>query len=145
MLEQQIDLVNIDPGVPSQFSVPDDAVEYAVQNHQHTNRQKLLAQIPDIVAKDTGVGIHIGGLGEGVQAALGKQFDGQSHVRCLRLRLAKQFCMEVPEGGDSPFTAVLDVGVVAQSRTPVNDGLLLGGQLAGPHELLTQGEDEFGL
>ena len=38
MLEQQIDLVDIDPGIPLQPAVSDDAVEDAVQHHQHSHR-----------------------------------------------------------------------------------------------------------
>ena len=52
MLEQQIDLVDIDPGIPLQPAVSDDAVEDAVQHHQHSHRQELLAKIPDIIAKN---------------------------------------------------------------------------------------------
>ena len=77
MLKQQIDLVDIDPGIPLQPAVADDAVEDAVQHHQHTYRQKLLAKVSDIIAEDTGIGIHVGGFCKGVQTALRKQFDCQ--------------------------------------------------------------------
>ena len=34
MLEQQIDLINIDPSVPPHLPISDDAVEHAVQHHR---------------------------------------------------------------------------------------------------------------
>ena len=72
MLEQQVNFVDVDPGIAPLLAVADDAVEDAVQHHQHAHGQELAAQIPDVITEDAGVGIHIGGLGEGVQAALGK-------------------------------------------------------------------------
>ena len=106
MLEQQIDLVDIDPGVALQPTVADDAVEDAVQHHQHSYRQKLLAKVPDIVAEDTGVGVHIGGLGKGVETAVCKQLNGQRHILRFLFRLAEQLGVEVLQGGDRAVIAL---------------------------------------
>ena len=143
MLEQQIDLINIDPGVALQPTVADDAVEDAVQHHQHPHRQKLLAKVPDIVAEDTGIGVHIGGLGKGVETAVCKQFDGQRHILCFLFRLAEQLGVEVLQGGDRAVIAAADIVPVHLGGAAVNDGLFLGRQLARPDELLTEGKQKF--
>ena len=95
MLEQQIYLVDVDPCISPLLAVADDTVEDAVQHHQHTHGQKLSSQIADVIAEDVGVRVYIGGLGKGVQAALGKQLDGQRHIPRFRLRLAEQLGMEI--------------------------------------------------
>ena len=77
MLEKKVDFIDIDPGVPAQCPVADHPVKHAVQHHQHPHRKKLLAQISDVIAQDTGVRVHVGGLGKGVEAALGEQLDCQ--------------------------------------------------------------------
>ena len=45
------------------------------KRQQHAHGQKLTAQVPDVIAEDAGIGVHIGGFGEGVQAALGEQLS----------------------------------------------------------------------
>ena len=144
MLEQQVDLVDIDPGVALQPAVADDAVEDAVQHYQHTHRQELLAKIPDIIAEDAGVGIHIGGLGKGVQTALRKQLDGQSHIGGLLFRLAEQLRVEVLQGRGLPLIPAADIVPIDLRGASVNDGLFLGGQLPGADELLTKRQQELG-
>ena len=144
MLEQQIDLVDIDPGVALQPTVADDAVEDAVQHHQHSYRQKLLAKVPDIVAEDTGIGVHIGGLGKGVETAVCKQLNGQRHILCFLFRLAEQLGVEVLQGGDRAVIAAADIVPVHLRGAAVDDGFFLGRQLACPDELFTEGEQELG-
>ena len=144
MLEQQVDLINIDPGVALQPTVADDAIEDAVQHHQHPHRQKLLAQIPDIVTEDTGIGVHIGGLGKGVETAVCKQLNGQRHILCFLFRLAEQLGVEVLQGGDRAVIAAADIVPVHLRGAAVDDGFFLGRQLACPNELFTEGEQELG-
>ena len=139
MLKQQIDLVDIDPGIPLQPAVADDAVEDAVQHHQHTYRQKLLAKVSDIIAEDTGIGIHIGGFCKGVQAALRKQFDCQRHIRGFFFQLAEQLRMKVLQGRGLPLISAADVVPIDLGGAAVNDGLFLGRQLPVADELLTKG------
>lgn len=144
MLEQQIDLINIDPGVALQPTVADDAVEDAVQHHQHPHRQKLLAKVSDIVAEDTGIGVHIGGLGKGVETAVCKQLNGQRHILCFLFRLAKQLRVEVLQGRGLSLIPAADVVPIDLGGASVNDGLFLGGQLPGADELLTKRQQELG-
>jgi len=145
MLEQQVDLVDVDPGVFAQLPVADHPVEDAVQHHQHTNRQKLLAQIPDVVTDDTAVGVHVGALGEGVEAAGGKELHNQGNIPCLGLRLLQQDPVEVLKSGGIAHAAAANIVLVHQRGASVDDALLLGRQLGGSYQLLEEGEDELGL
>ena len=145
VLKQQVNFVDVDPGISSLLPVADDAVENAVQHHQHAHGQELAAQIPNVIAEDAGIGVHIGGLGKGIQAALGKQLNSQRHIPRLRLRLAQQFGVEILQGGHRAGVAPADVLPVALCSAAVDDGLLLGGEFPGSHELLTQGQQKLGL
>ena len=109
MLEKQVYLVHIDEGSAPLGSVADDPVEYGIQYHQHPHGQELLAKVTDIVTEDAAVGVHIGGLCEGVQTALGKKLDCQSHIRSLRLRLAQEFRVEILEGGNIATVAAANI------------------------------------
>lgn len=144
MLEQQIYFIDMYPCVSSQSAVADDTVEDAVQHHQHPHRLELLAQIPNVVTDDPGIGVHIGGFGKGVQAALREQFDGQRHISGLRLVLPEQFRVEITESGRAALIPAPDVVPVDLGGAAVDDGFLLGGQAPLAHELLTQGQEELG-
>lgn len=109
VLEEKVDFIGIHPSPSALGTVADDPVEDTVQHYQHTNGQELLAEITDIVTEDATVGVYIGGLGKSVERAFRKKFDCQCHIRRLRLRLAKEFRMEVLEGGNSAFVAAADV------------------------------------
>ena len=143
MLEQQIDLIDIDPGIPPQAAVAGDSVEKAVQDHQHAHGEQLFAQLPDIIAGDAGAHVHIGGLGKSVETALREQFQSQSHVPRLGFRLAQQFGVKVLERGGLAPAAVPHIVVVALCCTAVDDRLLLGRQFSGPHRLLTERKQEL--
>ena len=71
--EQQIKLIGKDPGSLSFLPVLDHPVEDAVQGDQHPQGHELLSQFPDIIGNDTVLRIHIGFLGEGVQASIDEQ------------------------------------------------------------------------
>ena len=103
------------------------------------HRQKLLAKIPDIIAEDTGIGIHISGFGKGVQTTLRKQFDCQCHVRSFLFRLAEQLRMKVLQGRSLPLISAADVFPVDLGGTAVNDGLLLCTKTVAADKLLAQG------
>lgn len=145
MLEQQIDLVDVDPCVFAESSVADYPVEDAVQNNQHAHGQKLFAQIPDVVADDAAVGIYVGALGEGVEAAGSEELHDQCYIPCLGLRLLQQDPIEVLQSGSLAHAAAADIVLVHQRGAAVDDALLLGRQLGRGHQLLEQGENEFGL
>ena len=56
MLEQQVNFVDVDPGIAPLLAVADDTIKNAVQHHQHAHRQKLAAQVPDVITEDAGIG-----------------------------------------------------------------------------------------
>ena len=75
MLEQQVNFVDVEPCILAKLAVADDAVEHAVQHNEHTDRQELLAEVTDVIAEDSGVGVYIRVLGKRVQAALREQLQ----------------------------------------------------------------------
>ena len=75
MLEQQVNFVDVEPCVFAELAVSDDAVEHAVQHDQHADRQELLAEVADIIAEDSRIGVHVRVLGKRIQAALREQFQ----------------------------------------------------------------------
>ena len=95
VLEQQIDFINIKPCILAKLAVADDAVEHAVQHNEHTDRQELLAEVADVIAKNAGIGIHVCVLGKRVQAALREQLQRQCNVPRFGFRLLQERGMEV--------------------------------------------------
>ena len=75
MLEQQVNFVNIKPGIFAEPAVSDDAVEHAVQHNEHTNRQELLTEVTDVIAKDSRIGVRVRVLCKGVETALREQLQ----------------------------------------------------------------------
>ena len=53
--------------------------------------------------------------------------------------------MEILQGGHRAGVAPADVLPIALGGAAVDDGLLLGGEFPGSHELLTQGQQKLGL
>ena len=95
MLEKKIYLVNVKPSAFTHHAVANDTVEHAVQHHQHSYRQKLFAEVTDVITENPGIGVHIGGLCERIQGAFREQFDSQRHVAGLLLRLIQQRRVEI--------------------------------------------------
>ena len=95
MLEQQIDFVDVEPCIFAELAVADDAVEHAVQHNQHADRQELLAEVTDVIAKNAGIGIHVRVLGERVETTLREQLQRQCNVPRFRFRLLQERGMEV--------------------------------------------------
>ena len=79
----------------TEFSVSDDTIEHAVQYDQHTDRQELLAEVTDVIAKNAGIGVHVRVLGKRVQAALREQLQRQCNVPRLGFRLLQERGVEV--------------------------------------------------
>ena len=144
MLEQEIDFINEDEGIFALCTVLCNAVEDGVQYHQHPDGHKLLAEVKDVVADESVVGIHIGVLGKGVQRAVGKQLDGKGDLLRLRLGLFEQLRPEVLQGGNLSLVVVLLIGAVDACRTAVDDGFLHCTKVVAADELLTQGHNELG-
>lgn len=87
MLEQKVDFIDEDEGVLALSSVLRNTVQDRVEDDQHTDGHKLLAEVKDVIADQAVIRVHIGFLGEGVQRTVGKQLDGKSNVQYIRLSL----------------------------------------------------------
>ena len=98
VLEQKIDFVDENKGVLAFGSVLRNTVENGVENDQHTDGHKLLAEVKDVIADQAVIRVHIGFLGEGVQAAIGKQLDGKSNLLRFGFGLLQKFRPEVLQG-----------------------------------------------
>ena len=72
--EQQVKLVREYPCGLAFLPVLNDAVEDGVEGDQHPDGHELLAQFPDVIGDDSRLGIHVGALGKGVEAAGDEQF-----------------------------------------------------------------------
>lgn len=141
--EQQVKLIGEHPGGFALLPVLDDPVEDGVQSHQHANGPQLFPQLPDVVGEDAGLGVHVGGLGEGVEAAGDEQLRGERQSPGLRFRLLQEDVVQVFQGGRFPLVAAGHIVPVHIVGAAVQDGFLLGGHAARPHQLLKQGEDEL--
>lgn len=75
--EQQVKLIGKTRSL-SFLPVLDHPVEDAVQGDQHSQGHELLSQFPDIIGNDTVLRIHIGFLGEGVQASIDEQLEDKA-------------------------------------------------------------------
>ena len=95
MLKQQVNFVDVEPCIFAELAVADDAVEHAVQHNEHANRQELLAEVTDVIAKNAGIGVHVRVLGKRIQAALREQFQSQRNVPRFRFRLLQERSVEV--------------------------------------------------
>lgn len=76
----EVDLINEDEGVFALGSVLRNTVQDRVEDDQHTDGHKLLAEVKDVIADQAIVRVHIGFLCKGVQRTIGKQFNGKSNL-----------------------------------------------------------------
>ena len=138
--KEQIELVDEHIGEPLFRRVLQDAVIDRIQDHQHAHRFQGTAQVPDVVADQGVVGVHVGGLGEDVQEALRVQLDLQGQVLSVLLRLLPQAPVEVLQGGSLASGAFVDIVREDHGDGAGDDGLLL--RRDGPDHHLTEGGHE---
>ncbi len=94
VLEQKVDFIDEDEGVLALSSVLCNTVQDRVETDGH----KLLAEVKDVIADQAVIRVHIGFLGEGVQRAIGKQFNGKSNLLRLGFGLLEKLRSEVLQG-----------------------------------------------
>lgn len=137
MLEQKVDFIDEDEGVLALGSVLRNAVQDRVEDDQHTDGHKLLAEVKDVIADQAVIRVHIGFLGEGVQRAIGKQLNGKSDFLRFGFGLLEKLRPEVLQGRHLAGVVVLLIGAVDACRTAVNDGLLHCAEVVAADELFT--------
>ena len=144
MLEQKVDLIDEDEGVLALGSVLRNTVQDRVEDDQHTDGHKLLAEVKDVIADQAVIRIHIGFLGEGVQRTVGKQLYGKSNLLRFGFGLLQKLCSEILQGRHFAGVVVLLIGAVDACRTAVNDRLLHCAEVVAADKLFAQGHNELG-
>lgn len=144
VLEQQVNLVDEDKGVLALRAVRRDAVEDAVEHDEHTDGQKLLAEIKDVVADETTVHVDVRLLGEGIKRAVREQLDGERDVLRFGFLLLEQLRAELLERRDRAGVAALLVVAVHALGAAVDERLFLCAEASGADELFAERQDEFG-
>ena len=142
--EQQVEFVRKHPGGLALLPVLNHPVEDGVQRDQHSDGHELLPKFPDIIGDDSRFGIHIGGLGKGVEAAGDEELGGKGKPPGLRLRLLQEGMVQILQGGHLALVVVGHVLPVHVVGAAVQDGFLFGRNTSGAHQLFEQGEDELG-
>ena len=141
--KQDIELIRHNPGALAAFLVLDDPVVDRVQRHQHPQRHQLLAQLPDVVVNNAGLGIHIRVLGKGVEGSRDKQLTGQRQPLGFGLRLQFEQLVKIPQRRRRALVAVADVGLVDQFGASSQNRFLLGSHLPAADQLLIQREHKL--
>ena len=98
----------------------------------------------DIETQDAVFGIHIGVPCEGIQAALGEQFQRQCNLPGLLFRLLQKLLMEVGQRRRIAGIVAGNVALIDRRNTAVNQGFLSCGQPTTTNCHFTQRQDEFG-
>ena len=139
VLEQKVDFIDEDEGVLALGTVGRNTVQDRVEDDQHTDGHKLLAEVKDVIADQAVIRVHIGFLGEGVQRTVGKQLDGKSNLLRFGFGLLEKLLPEVLQGRHFAGIVVLLIGAVDACRTAVNDGLLHCTEVVAADKLFAQG------
>ena len=142
--DEQIDLVNVDVGVPPLLPVANDTVEDAVQHHQQAHRFQIFAQVLNVKAENTAFCVDIGLVGKYIQTAYREQLQCQRDPVGLRVDLLHQIVIEVFQRRRLTLE-ILDVLSVDIAHAAVDNGLLLRLDLICAHKLLVERHDKFGL
>ena len=117
-----MELIEINMGAPAVLPILRHAVEDGVRDNEQAHRFKLFAQIENVIDHDAVVGVHIGWIGKGVQAALGEKLHRKRKITRLRLGLHKQKLTQGKQRGQRAASLVVLVEV---ARAAVNDALVL--------------------
>ena len=98
VLEQKVDFINEDEGVLALSSVLRNTVQNRVEDDQHTDGHKLLAEVKNVIADEAVIRVHIGFLCKGVQRAVCKQLNGKSDFLRFGFGLLEKLRSEVLQG-----------------------------------------------
>ena len=87
MLEKEIDFVDKDIGLFPSRLVRGDSVENVIEHHKHSDRHQCSAEVVDVIADQTILGIHIGFVGKGIKTAACEKLKCQRYILCFGFRL----------------------------------------------------------
>ena len=146
LFQQQVHLVDVVTGGFVGSTVDGNAVPHLVLDHQHTDLFQLLAQLLDVVADDTVVDVHIALMVKHIEGAGHIDFQRRGDVLRLFLVLRPQQVVEVLQDGHILRAGVIEIVLIHQPHTAVNDGFLNRLQaLFAAYDQLAQRQDEVGL
>ena len=143
--EEQVHLVHEYPCVFPGQTVRGHAVLNGLQCDVQRRGLELLPHFVQVEGNDPVGNIHVGLVGEHIQAALHKQLGGQGQFLRLPFRLALQLVSPVGQDGLPGLAAAGDQLMVDIGGTAVNDRLMEGPQLARAHLLLANAHKQLGL
>ena len=122
----------------------DHAVVNALQNNEHTHREKLLTEVENIVRGQAVILVYIGFLCEDGQRTGDKQLRCQRKLLRFRLRLFLDLSLQVGQCRCIALVTAGDIRTVNSLYAAVNDGTMLRFEIV-LHDLLKQRQDELGL
>ena len=144
--QKQVHLVDVVAGGLVSGAVDGDTVPHLVLNHKHTDFLQLLAKLLDVIADNAVIDVHIGSAVEHIEGAGHIDFQRRGDVLRLFLVLRPQQVVKVLQDGHILRARVVEIILIDQPHTAVNDGFLHRGQpLLASHDQLAQRQDKVGL
>ena len=145
LFQKQVHLVNVIAGGLAGGPVDGDAVPHLVLHHQHPDLFQLLAQFLEVIADNAVVDVHVAAVVEHVEGAGDVDFQRRGDVLRLFLVLRPQQVVEVLQDGHILRAGVIEIVLIDQPHTAVNDGFLYRLQsVLSTHDQLAQRQDEVG-
>ena len=121
MLEQEVDFINEDESLLTFSTVLCNTVQDRVEDNEHTDRHKLLAEVKNVITDKSVIRINIGRLCEGIQRTVCKQLDSKGDFLCFRLVLFQKLRTEVLQSWNCTGITSLLIVTVNARRTTVDD------------------------
>ena len=118
-------------------------VPHLVLDNVHPDFLQLLAQLPDVIAHDPVMDVHIGAVIEHGKRTADIDFQSGSDVLGFLFLLHPKLVVQVLQNGHFLRDGIVQILPVHQPDTAVNDGLFHRGQsILAAHNQLTQGQNE---
>ena len=124
VLEVQIALVQEHPRVLPTPPILHHPVLDSLQRDHQSRGPKLLPHLVEVQYHNPAVHIHIAGVGEHIQAALGDQLRHQRNLPGLRVRLPQDLPAPVRQEGHGGLAPAAEIGLIDVGGTAVYDGLV---------------------
>ena len=145
LLQEQVHLVDVVAGGLAGRPVDGDAVPHLVLHHQHPDFFELLPQFFDVIADNAVVDVHVAAVVEYVEGAGDVDFQRRGDVLRLFLVLRPQQVVQVLQNGHILRARIVEVVLIHQPHTAVNDGFLHRLQpVLATHDQLAQRQNEVG-
>ncbi len=145
LFQEQVHLVDVVAGGLVSGPVDGDAVPHLVLHHQHPDLFELLPQFLDVIADNAVVDVHVAAVVEHVEGAGDVDFQRRGDVLRLFLILHPQQVVQVLQNGHILRARIVEVVLIHQPHTAVNDGFLHRLQpVLAAHDQLAQRQDKVG-